>query len=150
MGSNERTGRGKCNLHDMSGSLLFAGTNGGGVFGSSDNGTSWHASNNGLEDGEVISLAARRLIHFRRNKKQRISLGENHGITWNPFNEGLVDTWVSDFAFKDSNLFVGTFFAGVFRTTLSGEHWTKCGGMYNCPNVAALIVRDRFHFYSTK
>lgn len=41
----------------VSGTNVFAGTNGGGVFLSTNNGTSWTAVNNGLTNTDVLSLA---------------------------------------------------------------------------------------------
>jgi photosystem II stability/assembly factor-like uncharacterized protein len=111
---------------------LFAGTNGGGVFRSTDKGSSWQKINNELGnlavrtlvmDGNVGTLFAGTLGGgvFKAG-----SLGESDPL-WEPSNTGLDDKTVNALIQVSSSvLFAGTN-SGVVRTRDRGLHWERAG-----------------------
>jgi hypothetical protein len=62
------------NAFAISGSNIFAGSNGSGVYVSSNNGTSWTATNTGLTDLDILSLAT--------NSTYLFAGGSTSGVVW--------------------------------------------------------------------
>jgi len=95
------------------GSNLFAGTSGGGVFRSTNNGASWTGT--GLTGHTISALAA-----SGSNVVARIGTGvflsTNNGTSWT--NIGLTNLTVLDLAIIGNSLFAGTDGAGVWRSSL--------------------------------
>ncbi|OGU55869.1 MAG: hypothetical protein A2V66_18040 [Ignavibacteria bacterium RBG_13_36_8] len=100
------------------GTHLFAGTYGGGVYLSTNNGTNWTAVNNGLTNTEVNSLVVSNMNLFAGAYYEGVYLTTNNGTNWTAFNNGLSKI-VTSLAVSTSNLFAGTSNAGVFRRPLS-------------------------------
>ena len=65
----------------VSGTNLFAGT-GGGVFLSTNNGTSWKQVNNGLMDTNILSLAVSGTNLFAGTYGSGVFLSTNNGASW--------------------------------------------------------------------
>jgi len=108
----------------VSGTNLFAGTRGG-VFLSTNQGTSWAAVNTGLTCENVVSLAVFGTYLFAGTYDYGggAFLSTNSGKSWS--NAGLPED-VSVFALATSgeNLFAGTQYDGIFRSTNNGASWT--------------------------
>jgi hypothetical protein len=102
------------------GSNLFAGTEHGGVFRSSNNGTSWTAVNTGLTNTIVRSFAVSGSNLFAGTHGGGVFLSTNNGTSWTAVNTGLSNfTTVYALAVSGSNLFAGTGDYGVWRRPLS-------------------------------
>jgi len=108
----------------VSGTNLFAGT-WGGVFLSTDNGTSWTRVNNGLTKGFVNALAVSGTNLFAGTGCDGVFLSTNNGKSWTQVNTGLTDTVVWSLAVSGTNLFAGTEGGGVFLSTNNGKSWTE-------------------------
>ena len=78
----------------VSGSNLFAGTNGSGVFLSTDNGTSWAAVNTGLANLNVTSLAFSGENLVAGTNGGGIFISANSGTLWTTGNPGLTNLFV--------------------------------------------------------
>ena len=65
---------------------LFAGTYGGGVYRSNDNGLSWTAVNNGLTDSFVLSLAVRGNTLFAGTSEHGVFRSTDNATTWTATN----------------------------------------------------------------
>jgi len=102
-------------------SNLFAGTGGGGVFLSTNNGASWTAVNTGLTNTAVFSLAVNGSNLFA-GTDGGVFLSTNNGTSWTAINTGLTNTRVRSLAVNGSNLFAGTL-GGVFFSTNNGTSW---------------------------
>ncbi|MCX6122023.1 MAG: FG-GAP-like repeat-containing protein [Ignavibacteriales bacterium] len=107
----------------VSGSNLFAGTEGGGVFLSTDNGTSWSAVNTGLTSMYIYDLAISGMNLFAATDGG-VFLSTNNGTNWNYYNTGLPNTLVFSFAISGTNIFAGTL-NGVFLSTNNGLIWSE-------------------------
>ncbi len=106
----------------VSGTNLFAGTGRGGVFLSTNNGTSWTAVNNGLTNTNVYALAVSPASGgtggtnlFAGTWGDGVFLSTNNGISWTAVNTGLTNTRVWSLAVSPAsgrtggtNLFAGT------------------------------------------
>ncbi len=104
----------------VSGSNLFAGTELGGVFFSTNNGASWTAVNNGLRSNHIISLAVTKSNLFAGTWSNGAFFCTNNGASWTTASDGLTSTIVRSFAVKDSNLFAGTR-RGCFFSTITTQ-----------------------------
>ena len=90
------------------GTNLLAGTFGGGIFLTSNNGTSWTAVNGGLTNTVVWSLAPDLSGNLFAGTNSGIFLSTNNGTSWTAVNSGLTNTVVFALAVSGTNLFAGT------------------------------------------
>lgn len=105
------------------GSNLISGSDGGGVFLSSDNGTTWSPINPGLQNKHVHALLVYQTA-LLAGTNAGVFLSSNSGNSWLPLNAGLVDTThVQALLLQGNILFAGTS-GGVFRATLT-SNWMK-------------------------
>ena len=90
----------------VSGNTLFAGVSnaGGGVFYSTDNGTSWNTDNAGIVD-DVWSLAASGSDIFFGTCRDRIYRSTDSGKNWTSAGSTLPTELVWALAFKDNHIF---------------------------------------------
>ena len=84
---------------------LFAGTSSGGVFLSTDNGTSWTPVNNGLWGSSVRSLAVSGTNLFAGTDGASVWRSTNNGVSWTHVNTGLTGVVVTNLLAVGSNLF---------------------------------------------
>ena len=101
----------------VSGTNIFAGTDGGGVFLSTDNGTSWTAVNTGLTNRIVQSLAVSGTNLFAGTWGGGVFLSTDNGTNWTQTR--LATTEVRSLAVSGTNLFAGNYGGGVWRRPLS-------------------------------
>jgi len=105
-----------------SGSNLFAGTEKGGVFQSTDNGTNWKLSSSGLPITSVTALTSVIDILFA-GSGTGVFRSVNNGINWTEVNSGLQKySQVSAFTVSGTTLYAGTEY-GVYRSTNLGLNW---------------------------
>jgi len=114
-------GGGTVNCFAVSGTNLFAGTDGGGVFLSTDNGTNWTAVNNGLPDNTSVYAFAVSGTNLFAGTSGGVFLSTDNGTSWTPVNNGLTYPYPHVYALAASgtNLFAGTYHGGVWRRPLS-------------------------------
>ncbi|MBL7997538.1 MAG: T9SS type A sorting domain-containing protein [Candidatus Kapabacteria bacterium] len=108
----------------VSGTNLFAGTYGFGVFLSTNNGTSWTAS--GLTNQFVYALTVSGTNLFA-GTRDGVFLSTNNGTSWTAVNSGLTNGDVWSLTVSGTNLFAGTWRGGVFLSTNNGTSWTASG-----------------------
>jgi len=121
------------------GNLYVAGT--GGVFRSTDNGTSWTVRNSNSLNAAVISMAIINKNLFAGTIDQGVFLSTNNGGNWTTINTGLpANTSVSSFVVRGANLFAGTNGHGVFKSSDDGASWTSSNGNWPNSNIRALAT----------
>lgn len=103
----------------LSGTDVYAGTNGG-VYHTSNNGTSWNAR--GLGDKTIFAIAFSGSTMFAGG--EGVARSTDGGLTWTDISSGLTNTNVRSLCVQGSYIFAGTG-AGVFRANLSGGSWTS-------------------------
>ena len=130
----------------ISGTNLFAGTYGG-VFLSTNNGTSWTAA--GLPNSRVNALAFSGANLFAGTDGNGVFLSTNNGTNWTAVNTGLTNPIVQTLAVLGTNLFVGTLERGAFLSTNNGTSWTAVNSGLTNPHVLSLAVSGTNLFAGT-
>ncbi len=132
----------------VSGTNLFAGTDGSGVFLSTNNGTSWTAT--GLTNTVVWSFAVSGTNLFA-GTYGGVFLSTNNGTSWTAVNTGLPTNAnvYGGFAVSGSNLFAGTYPGGVFLSTNNGTSWRGVNTGLTNTYVDALLVSGSNLFAGT-
>ena len=105
------------------GTNLFAGTYGGGVFLSTNNGVSWVNVNSGLTNTFVNALTIAGTTIFAGTDDGAF-LSTNNGATWSPVNDSLSNVYIYSLAVSGNYLFAGTDGKGVLLSTGNGSVWT--------------------------
>ncbi|MEX1140419.1 MAG: hypothetical protein WEF53_13825 [Bacteroidota bacterium] len=120
-------------LHAADGITLLAGTWGGGVYRSTNNGASWTQVNAGLTAAsnllDVRSLAistngAGGADFFAGTAGDGVFLSTDSGSSWTQVNAGLTANSVFSIFVKGTDIFLGTD-QGVFLSTNGGRAWTQ-------------------------
>jgi endoglucanase len=137
----------------VSSTNFFAGTEGGGVFLSTNNGTSWNAVNAGLTDTSVHSLSVSGTNLFA-GTNGGVFFSTNNGTSWTAVNTGLTetiggDTDVCALVVSGSNLFAGTDGGGVLLSSDNGVSWTAVNSGLTNPYVLSLAVSGANLFAGT-
>ena len=105
------------------GTTVFAGTSGGGIYASSNNGTNWTAINNGLINFYVNSIATNTTNVFA-GTNGGMFLSTNNGANWSSINNGLSSgSCVTSIIINGSDIYISTN-NGVFLTTNNGAYWS--------------------------
>ncbi|MFA6232684.1 MAG: T9SS type A sorting domain-containing protein [Bacteroidota bacterium] len=109
---------------EIRGTNIFAGSNGFGVFLSTNEGMSWTAMNSGLTDLNVLSLEVSGEKYFAGTRTGGIFLSTDYGTSWSAVNSGLTTKNVWALAVSGTNIFAATWGGGVFLSTNYGTSWT--------------------------
>jgi hypothetical protein len=110
----------------MIGSNLYAGTLGGGVFVTNNNGGSWSPSSNGLSSTTISALGAAGSNIFCGTHGVGLSLSTNNGASWSSLSSvfGTASDSITAFAVLGTSVYAGTSSSGVYRSTNNGTSWT--------------------------
>jgi hypothetical protein len=104
-----------------SGNNIFAGCDPGGVYLSSNNGSSWNATS--LTYG-VNTLATSGSNIFALTDNEGVFSSSNNGNSWTAVNKGFADSAnVISLAASGTDIFAGISGAGVFRSSNMGNNW---------------------------
>jgi photosystem II stability/assembly factor-like uncharacterized protein len=120
------------------GTDLFAGTYGGGVIHSTDNGTTWTEANTGLGNDRVYALLVNNTDLFAGTEGSGVFRSTNNGGSWVEVNAGLTDQYVYSLAVRGTSLFAGTS-SGAYLSADSGTHWTQTA--LTSMHVSSLAIR---------
>ena len=146
----------------VSGTNLFAGTMGNGIFLSTDNGTSWIQIDSGLSTNTgndyvyVYALAiypngAGGTNLFAAQGIHGLFLSTNNGTSWTSADSGLTSIDIFSFAVNGTNLFVGTSGSGVSLSTNNGASWTSdstgLSNNWGYSDANALIVSGTYLYW---
>jgi hypothetical protein len=102
-----------------SGSMIFAGTYGNGVYVTANNGTNWTQVNNGLTDLHVISLTGNDSKIFAGTDAGGVFLSVDNGLNWIQVNESLSYLNIPLLAICGSYVFAGTTNGGIWKRPVS-------------------------------
>lgn len=102
---------------------IYMGTSGSGVYVSSDNGSSWAASNMGISNENINCLVSQGSTIFAGSAYSGV-YRSNNGSSWSPANFGLNMTQIITLATNGTSIFAGTT-GGLFVSTDNANSWTK-------------------------
>ncbi len=123
MSSNGITGGVNINSLVSAGSYIFAGSQGEGVYRSSNNGASWTAVNNGLTQLSVYSLCVSGQSIFA-GTYLGLFKSTNFGAVWTPSGNGTAGSSIYTFTASGGTIFAcGN--AGLFKSNDDGANWTE-------------------------
>jgi hypothetical protein len=129
----------------VSGTNIFAGTNGGGIFRSTDTGANWAAINTGLTNMNVYAIAVSGtnvLVPsanvFIGTNGGGVFRSTDTGASWAAVNIGLPNLNVHALVYS-TNLFAGTD-SGIFMSTNNGTSWTAVNTGLTNLRIRALSV----------
>jgi photosystem II stability/assembly factor-like uncharacterized protein len=130
---------------------LFAGTYGGGIFLSTDNGASWKDVNNGLAKGYIEFIAVKGTYIFAGTNGGGMFLSKNNGESWTTVNNGLKTSQMISFALDRDKLYVGTGeFGGVYILNNEGNSWIEINdGLHITDIIPSLVIANNFLFAGT-
>ena len=100
-------------------SEIFAGASDGIIYNSKNNGSNWYKLDTLPAGVSALSTIGKNL--FAGTYGGGTYLSTDNGITWNVINTGLKNSKVNAVAVKDSVIFAGTMYVGVFRSTDLGN-----------------------------
>ena len=140
---------GTVNAFAVSGTNLFAGTGGSGVFLTTNNGSSWTPANSGWEAASINCLAVSGTNLFAGGWGTGVILSTNTGATWTQVASGLTNTDVFSLVINGTNLFAGTNGGGVFLSANNGTSWTAVNSGLTNMSVKSLAVSGTNLFAGT-
>jgi len=117
---------GTVNTFAIKDSIVFAGTDTGGVYSSADNGQHWTAMNNGLANKNVKSLLVKNnliVAGISDGLSSGVSfLSTNNGATWSPSSNPYFGILFC-LTLKGNDILAGTWY-GVSKSSDNGSSWT--------------------------
>ncbi|MFA5392794.1 MAG: hypothetical protein WC306_03920, partial [Candidatus Paceibacterota bacterium] len=114
----------------VSGSDLYVGTSGSGVFYCAGyDWSSYTSSNAGLTNTDILSLAISSSSVYAGTNGGGVFVSTDTGSNWTAINNGLTNSVVTSLAISGTNILAGTSESGVFLTTDGGANWAACGAM---------------------
>ena len=111
----------------VSGTNIFAGTNGSGVYLSTDNGTTWSPVNSGLTNTEVRALAVKGTDIYAGTYGKGMFVSANNGTSWTAVKTGLAIDNIVFISVVGGIIFVGTDNSGtlLFLSSDNGSSWSS-------------------------
>jgi ligand-binding sensor domain-containing protein len=135
----------------VAGTNLFAGTDDGGVFLSTNNGADWNAANAGLRAsyvGALIAGSSGTSDLFAGTPGYGAFRSTDNGAHWTAVDSGLADKVVRAFALSGNNLFAGTE-GGIFVSSNNGLSWMVADSSLLNTHVRAFVGSDTNLFAGT-
>jgi len=133
----------------VSGRNLFVAASPGGIFLSTNNGTSWDAVNGGLTTKAVWSLCVSGTNIFAGTYVE-VYLSTDNGSSWTLVNNGLNHgNEIRSLFVKGGNVFAASHGNGVYLSTNNGTSWTSVNNGITNTDVSALAVSDTNIFAGT-
>jgi len=127
----------------VEGEYLYAGTEGVGVYRSSNRGQNWEETNTGLAD-----IATYDFTHNDDYLYMGTSAGvyrsSDEGNTWTLTNKGLSNTNVHKLAINDQYIYTGTTDKGIYRSSDKGSTWEATN--LNSGNVYDITIGNQYMY----
>jgi hypothetical protein len=133
--------------------IIEAGTDIEGVYQSSDGGTTWVASNTGIEKTSVRSLGSNTTylfagVDFDDRGHGGVYRRPIAGTTWTPVNTGISTQTVPAILVDGSTIYAGTYGLGVYKSTNNGDTWVLSNNGMGNENVGAIVKSGTVLFAS--
>lgn len=135
------------------GSNIYAGTDGGGVYISSNVGSSWAPENKGLDNLVVRALFVKGNNLYAGTGASAfdggVYLSVDNASNWSAVNNGLPTTSVSCFAELGAKLFAGTIGHGIYVSSDNGLNWSPDTAGLSNMYILSLLVKDTIIYAGT-
>lgn len=134
-----------------SGTEIYAGTFGEGLFISTNNGSSWTNIKSNLPNSSIKTIYVNDTDIFLGMNYYGVIKSSDGGAEWTALNAGLSNRYVQSLANLDSWIFAGTMRGGVYRTTNNGASWlASSDGMPMNTDIRTLITRGTMLYAGTE
>jgi photosystem II stability/assembly factor-like uncharacterized protein len=127
---------------------VFAGTEGSGIFVSTDDGTNWSGLNSPHSSAPVFSMTSYDGIIFA-GILSNVFRSTDDGLNWAIVDSGLFNGSVLSFSILNGNLYAGAYGGGVFLSADSGVTWTAANNGLTDHSVTGLAVIGKILFACT-
>ena len=129
----------------VSGTNIFAGTGNGGVFRSTNNGTSWTAVNTGLTNNQVLALIVVGNDIYA-GTYGGVFRSSDLGLNWQPLNNGLTSLMVLALYQSGNYIYAGTAGGGIFRLPTNGTTWSQVNNGLTTVSINAFANNSQYLF----
>ncbi len=103
---------------------LYAGTDGSGIFKSTDEGKSWSSSNAGLTSLSITTIAVGSDTVLFVGTVEGVFKSTNHAQSWERIDNWMTSTYTNVLLItRNGAVFVGTSGGGIYRSTNEGSSW---------------------------
>jgi hypothetical protein len=133
---------------NLSGTNLFVGTSGDGIFRSTNEGTNWTPVNTGLTNLYVNAFTVSGTNLFSGTEGNGVFRSTNNGASWSA-TSALTDPYVYALANSGTNLFAGADGGGVYLSTNNGTSWTQVSSGLTNTRIRALTISGTNFFTGT-
>jgi len=124
-----------------SGSSLMCGYSAHGIYRTTNSGTNWFKSTNGLKAERINGIYSSNGFLFAAGNSDGFFRSNDHGDTWSEINNGLAaDVGYYCFARAGSDLLGGTGAYSLYRSSDNGDNWTLSNTGYPLTNSFAFFV----------
>lgn len=129
---------------------IFVGTNGAGLYSSTDWGETWTPINNGLTGTKFRAIESKGTTLFAGGETGTgVFRSTDNGINWTLLSGGLSSGSYRGFASNSQLIVAGSFGAGVFYSTDNGDNWTTINTGLLDLTVFDLELNDNFIITAT-
>ncbi|MCF8259491.1 MAG: choice-of-anchor A family protein [Melioribacteraceae bacterium] len=124
------------------GDNIFAGTWGGGVFKSTDDGSSWNPSNNGLVSNVIHALTVDSQGNiYSGSFGGGVAKSEDDGDSWNEVSFGNNYVWTLEIDSQD-RLWAGTYGAGIWRSSDLNDSWVNVNNNLPATHIYSIRIDE--------
>ena len=101
---------------------IFSGGSAGGMYRSSDRGTTWAQTSGGITDPYITSILCAGTLVFAGSVYGEVYRSTDAGVQWSLFNNGLPGDQIKTLLQSGQYFFAGTL-GGVYRTFIDSSYW---------------------------
>lgn len=132
------------------GNTIFVGTNGSGVYKSSDWGKIWTQINNGLSTSNVRAIESKGNTLFVGGEiGTSVFRSTNEGANWTQLSGGLAISSYRGFASNSKFIVAGSFGSGVYYSSDNGDTWTQINNGLTDLSIFDLAFNDQYLLVGT-
>jgi|GEM_PF-1187777 len=132
------------------GSKVLAGTEGKGIFETTNDGDKWVYSKTYIGNLFVYGLAVANNKVYAGTDEAGVYRTDDNGSTWVSLNDGTIPNPVLAITADNNRVFVGTTFGGLFESTNNGNTWTNINPNVIKIDILCIAVSGDKYFVGTK
>jgi photosystem II stability/assembly factor-like uncharacterized protein len=124
-------------------SILFVGTDGGGVYRSTDKGSNWKQMDNGMTNITIPALDIKGTSIIAGTSGNGVFVSDDNGLSWNKINRGITNPFINTIARRDNYVFAGAEHGDIFLSTNSGVSWQNANaGVPSNNSINCILIKD--------